>query len=124
MPAGLARILFLVRKELLALLKDPASRAILFAPAIVQSLLFGYAATFDLTHARYALLDLSRGASSREVVARLQGTGVFQRTAVLDDARQIGRAIEDDDALMVISFPADFEPRLAAGQPASLQLIL
>lgn len=122
--ASLSRILFLCRKELLALLKDPASRVILFAPALVQSLLFGYAATFDLTHARYAVLDQSRSASSTELISRLDGTGVFRRVAMLDGAQQISHAIERDGALMVISFPADFELRLAAGQAAPLQLIL
>lgn len=43
----IARIIALCRKELLTLLKDPSSRAILFAPALMQSLLFGYGATCD-----------------------------------------------------------------------------
>ncbi|MGO9443790.1 MAG: hypothetical protein ACLPXB_03320 [Thiobacillaceae bacterium] len=42
------RILALVHKEFLALLKDPKSRAVLIVPPIVQLLVFGYAATFDL----------------------------------------------------------------------------
>ena len=122
--AACSRILFLCRKELLALLKDPASRVILFAPALVQSLLFGYAATFDLTHARYAVLDQSRSAASTELINRLDGTGVFTRVAMLGSPRQISQAIEGEGVLMVISFPADFESRLATGQAAPLQLIL
>jgi ABC-2 type transport system permease protein len=122
--ASFARVLFLCRKELLALLKDPASRIILFAPALMQALLFGYAASFDLTHARYAVLDLSRSATSIDVVSRLDGTGVFKRVAMLDTPRQIASVIEDDDVLLVISFPSDFETRLASGQAAPLQVIL
>jgi len=122
--ASVWRVLFLCRKELLALLKDPASRVILFAPALMQSLLFGYAATFDLTHARYAVLDQSRGATSTALVSRLDGTGVFQRVGWLDSPHQIAQAIERDDVLMVIGFPADFESRLAAGDAAPLQVIL
>ena len=122
--ASVSRVLFLCRKELLALLKDPASRVILFAPALMQSLLFGYAATFDLTHARYAVLDASRGATSTELIRRLDGTGVFQRVGWLDSPRQVAQAIERDDALMVIGFPADFESRLASGDAAPLQVIL
>jgi ABC-2 type transport system permease protein len=131
MPASLdgfvatcVRILFLCRKELLSLLKDPASRAILFVPALMQSLLFGYAATFELTHARYAVLDDSRSAASTELVRRLDGTGVFKRVAVLNSERQIAGAIENDDVLLVLGFPADFEDRLVMGQAAPLQVIL
>jgi ABC-2 type transport system permease protein len=120
----LARIASLIRKELLALLKDPSSRALLFAPALLQSLLFGYGATFDLTHAPYAVLDQSRGAASIELLARLDGTGVFLRVATLASTTQIAPAIDSGDALLVLSIPSDFQDRLAGGQQAPLQMIL
>ena len=79
----LRRIASLCRKELLAILKDPANRVILVVPSLVESFLFGYAATFDLTNVPYAVLDQSRGAISTELIARLDGTGVFHRVATL-----------------------------------------
>lgn len=51
----LAQPLALIRKELLATLKDPSSRTLLFAPALMQALLFDYGATYDLTHAPFAV---------------------------------------------------------------------
>ncbi len=120
----LFQTLALIRKELLALLKDPANRTLLFAPALIQSLLFGYGATFDLTHAPYAVLDLSGGQASRDLLARIDGTGVFQRVATLAGTDQIAERVESGDALLVVVFPTDFESRLAAGGPAPLQVIL
>lgn len=114
----------LIRKELLALLKDPSSRALLFAPALMQSMLFGYGASFDLTNAPYAVLDSSRGAASTELLARLDGTGVFRRQATLASSSQIAGVIDGGRALLVIAFPTDFQERLSAGQEAPLQLIL
>lgn len=77
------RVLQLCRKELLAILKDPASRVILVAyAAIMQSLIFGYAATYDLQRVDYALLDQSHSAAARELVAKLEGGGVFRRAAL------------------------------------------
>ncbi|WP_114238264.1 ABC transporter permease [Dyella sp. C9] len=122
--AFLAQVGSLCRKELLALLKEPSSRAILFAPALLQSLLFGYGATYDLNHVPYAVLDQSRGAASIELLARLDGTGVFERKHTLVSPRQIAEVIDDNEALMVLSIPADFERRLASGQQAPLQVIL
>lgn len=120
----IAQMLSLIRKEILALVKDPASRALLFMPAIMQALLFGYGATYDLNYAPYAVLDQSRGAASKELLARLDGTGVFVRTATLTSSDQIAAQIDSGDALLMISIPSDFETRLAAGQEAPLQLIL
>ncbi|MFV0366948.1 MAG: ABC transporter permease [Hyphomicrobiaceae bacterium] len=120
----LAKTLALFRKELLALLKDPSSRVLLFAPALMQALLFGYGATFDLTHAPYAVLDQSRSASSKELVARIDGTGVFYRSATLTTSDQIAEMIDSGEALLVVAFPSDFEARLASGRQAPLQVIL
>lgn len=122
--AALARIGFLIRKELLDLLKEPSARVLLIAPALIQGLLFGYGATYELTHAPYAVLDQSRGDASAELLRRIDGTGVFTREAVLGTAQDIAPAIEDGNALLVLSFPADFEAQLASNQAAPLQLIL
>jgi ABC-2 type transport system permease protein len=120
----LARIGALIRKEFLAILKEPASRVVLLAPALIQSLLFGYGATYDLKHVPYAVLNQGRGAAATELLARLDGTGVFERVASLAASSQIAHAIDSGDALMVLSIPADFESRVAAGERAPLQLIL
>ena len=120
----IAGILALFRKEMLALVKDPANRALLFMPALLQALLFGYGATYDLTHVPYAVLDQSRGAASSEFLARLDGTGVFERVATLTASSEIAGVIDGGDALLVINIPPDFEARLATGRQAPLQVIL
>ena len=98
----ITRTLALIRKEMLALLKDPSSRTLLFAPALMQALLFGYGATYDLTNAPFAVLDQSRSAESREILARLEGTGVFRRIATLDSSSQIADQIDSGAALLVM----------------------
>lgn len=114
----------LVRKELRALIKDPANRTLLFMPPLIQALLYGYGATYDLTHAPYALLDQSGGAAARELVARIDGTGVFYRVATLSSSNQIAEVIDGNKALMVVTIPTDFEDRIASRQQAPLQVIL
>ncbi len=123
MHAALLRIRSLVQKEVLALVRDPRSRAILVAPALLQSFLFGYAATFDLNHAPYAVYDQDRSAASQDLLARLDGSGVFVRVANIERAADIARLIDDRAALVVVSIAPDFERRLAAGQPADIQVI-
>lgn len=118
------QIIALIRKEFLAILKDPANRVTLFVPPLLQALLFGYGATYDLTNVPYALLDQSRGAAAVELVSKLDGTGVFHRVATLDSPTQIATVIDNGQALLVLSIPSDFEGRLNAGQEAPLQMIL
>jgi ABC-2 type transport system permease protein len=120
----LRRIANLCRKEFLAVLKDPSSRAILVVPALVQSFLFGYAATYDLTHVPYALLDQSHSAASTALIARLDGTGVFQRAAMLQSQADIARVVDAKEALVVIRIGPRFEQQLRAGESAPIQLII
>jgi ABC-2 type transport system permease protein len=118
------RIISLCRKEFLAILKDPANRVILVVPSLMESFLFGYAATFDLINVPYALLDQSRGAASVELIARLDGTGVFQRVATLQTQRDIAGVIDSQQVLMVIQIGPRFEQQVNAGELAPVQLIL
>jgi ABC-2 type transport system permease protein len=117
------RILALVRKELLAIFKDPQSRIILFAPPILQSLIFGYAATYDLNDVPYAVLNRDRSAASYELLARLDGSGVFRRVADLTRVVEVREYINEARALLVIQIDEDFERRLLSGLPVSVQVI-
>lgn len=120
----LRRIANLCRKEFLAVLKDPTSRAILFVPALMQSLLFGYAATYDLTNVPYALLDQSRSGASTELIAALDSTGVFHRVATLQSQNDIARVIDPQQALIAIQIGPRFAQQLNDGGSAPVQLIL
>jgi ABC-2 type transport system permease protein len=122
--ALLRRIANLCRKEFLAVLKDPKTRFILVLPALVQSLLFGYAATYDLADVPYAVLDRSHSAAAAEVVARLEGNGVFHRVANAETDEEVRELINSQKVLLVLSFGPDFERRLYAGEAAKMQLIL
>jgi ABC-2 type transport system permease protein len=72
----------------------------------------------------YALLDQSRGSASTELIAHLDGTGVFHRVPMLQTQSEIARVIDSGDALIVIQFGPRFEQQLNAGEFAPVQLIL
>ena len=118
MPDFFYRVLAMIRKELRSTLKDPSSRFVLFAPALLQSLLFGYGATYDLASVPYAVLDDSRSPTSVALLAQLDGTGVFHRVATLETPGDIARVINSETALMVIQIGSRFESALFAGENA------
>jgi pyoluteorin transport system permease protein len=117
------RILALTHKELLAILKDPRSRFSLLLPPILQCLIYGYVATYDLNDVPYAVLDQDRSAASQKLLAGLDGSGVFRRVASLYRAKDIEKIIDELKALLVIQIDQDFERRLLSGQQANLQVI-
>src|SRR5688572_11473645 len=108
----LLRIVALTRKELLAILKDPRTRLSIVLPPILQCLIYGYVATYDLNDVTYAVLDKDRSAVSRDLLAGLDGSGIFRRVANLHRPDDIGRMIDDGKALLVIQIEPDFSRRL------------
>lgn len=119
----LRRLLFFCKKEMLATLKDPASRILLVAPPLIQGLLFGYAASYNLNDVPYALLDQSRSRRAMEYAARLDGSDVFRRVANLANESEIAHSIDSGKALVVVHIGQDFEDKISRGENAPIQVI-
>jgi ABC-2 type transport system permease protein len=120
---ALFRILALTHKELLAIFKDPRSRYSLLVPPILQCLIYGYVATYDLTDVPYAILDQDRSAASHQLLARFDGSGVFRRVANLDRTADVAKTINERRVLLVLQIASDFERKLLTGKQADLQVI-
>lgn len=120
---ALLRILALTRKELIAIFKDPRSRFSLLIPPILQCLIYGYVATYDLNDVPYAVFDQDRSAASQKLLANLDGSGVFRRVANLERSADIKNIINDQRAVLIVQIAQDFERRLLSGAQANVQVI-
>ncbi len=119
-----ARVWALAIKEFLALLRDRKSRFVLIGPPIIQFLVFGYAATFDLSHIPYAVYNEDPGFASRELLGRFQGSKDFHQVATLDSNSQMPPIIDSEKALLVLHIGPHFTRDLLLHRPAALQVII
>lgn len=119
----LRHIRFLCQKELLATLKDRRMRVIIVVPVIMQGLLFGYAANYNLEQVPYAAVDLSHTALSQAFLAQLDGTATFKRVQTLDNPQGIGTLIDEERILLAIVIPDDFATKLTKGEIAPIETI-
>jgi ABC-2 type transport system permease protein len=120
----LQRILFLIVKELLAVWRDPRSRAILVVPPIVQLIVFAYAMTQEVTAVHMAVLNRDLGVQSRELVARFAGSPYFAEVRPLAGQAAERAALDSADSILVLDIGEDFSRNIAAGRPAQVQFIL
>jgi len=111
-------------KEFLALLRDKKGRVVLIGPPILQLLIFGYAATFDLNHVSVAIYNEDHGASSREFISKIEGSPNFEIIRYLAKDADIAPTIDNKEALMVIHFGQNFSANIQKGIAAPLQVIL
>ena len=65
-----ARVKQMLIKEFIELWRDKWGRFRLIVPPVLQMLLFGYAATFEVYHVSTIVLDLDHTQESRELISR------------------------------------------------------
>ncbi len=118
------RIQALVVKEFLALLKDKRSRTVVFVPPILQLLVFGYAATFDLNRIPFAVCNEDSGQASRDLVARFANSPNFRQVALLTHEERITPLVDAEHVLLVLHIGPRFSGDLLDGRSASVQVIL
>ena len=124
MKLSLQRIVALAIKELLAVIKDKRSRIVLVVPPLLQLVVFGYAATFDLNDIPVAVYNEDRGAPSRELVSRIIGSPHFHLTARVDHDAQIAPLIDNKTVLAIVHIGSRFSADLHAGRGTWVQVII
>ena len=120
----LRHILALAIKELLALVRDRQGRFVLIVPPIMQLFVFGYAATFDLDHVAVAIYNEDRGALSRELLARVEGSPHFEIVARPRRDEAVAPLIDRRRVLLVLHVGPRFSSDLEAGRPSPIQVVL
>ncbi len=120
----LRRVLALMIKEFLALLKDKRGRMVLIGPPIVQLIIFGYAATYDLSHVGYAVYNEDHGAASRQLISLFGESPTFRLVKALHDDGQIAPLIDSKKVLMVLHIGPHFTRDLLQHRTAKAQVIV
>ncbi len=118
------RLWTLIVKEMQSLLRDPQTRAILIMPVLLQVLLFPFAATLEVTNATIAVYSEDSGPHSVELTQRFAKAKAFSHVLLLRSPQEIKTTIDNQKALLLIRFPANFSRDIANGNTAPLQLIL
>jgi ABC-2 type transport system permease protein len=111
-------------KELLCILRDPRSRIVLIVPPLIQLLLFSFAATLDVRHVAIALYDRDGGRWSQELTAHIAAARFVSRIHTVTDPAQLRALIEQGTVIAGIDIPEHFSQTLAAGQHATIQVLI
>jgi len=120
----LARLKQMLIKEFIQVFRDKRTRFVLLGPPIIQMLVFGYAATFEIYHVPTAVLDLDHSQESRELISRFTSSLYFDVQHQLTDYRQVGDLIDRGDVTVALRINAGFAQNLRKGQTAPVQVIV
>jgi len=120
---NLQHVRAMARKEWWHLLRDPRSLALMLLMPTLLLFLFGYAIRLDINEAPIAVLDQSRSAASRDLLASFDASRAFALVRDFDNRRQLRDAIQGGEVWGALVIPTDYTRRLRQGA-ARVQLLL
>ena len=121
---ALGRIRQMLLKEFIQTLRDPRTRFVLFAPPIIQMMVFGYAATLEVKHVQFAVLDRDNTQESREFISRLSASRYFDLTMHAQRKEELRDGIDRGDFLLGVQIDSGFAQDLRGGKGARVQVLV
>jgi ABC-2 type transport system permease protein len=118
------RLRQLLIKEFIHLFRDPHARFSLLVPPLLQMLIFGYAATYEVNRVSTAVIDSDHSQESRELIERFSASSRFQLREVLQNESQIASLLDHRSVVLVLQIQPGFAELLRKGQTAPVQAVL
>ena len=121
---NLRRMLVMAQKEVLHIVRDPQSLAIVIVMPIILVLLFGYGVNIDLKGLPVVVLDQEGSQQSQDLLKHLQASQYFHVAGVVNQYSALTRALDRGDAKAGVVIPWNFSERLRGGGPVQVQALV
>ncbi len=118
------RVLRLIIKEFIQTFRDKRMIVFLFAVPIIQLVMFGYVATFDVSSISTAYYDLDKSYESRELERRLHESGYFRIDYRPGSPEEVKDLVDRGKVLCAIQVNTNFARDLKRGAPSAVQVIV
>jgi ABC-2 type transport system permease protein len=118
------RLRAILRKEFIQALREPRMRTLLFLPPLLQLIIFGYAVTLDVDHARIAWMDMDGTPASRALAARFVGSQRFDIVAEPSSEAEVQRLLDGGNVHAVVRVLPNFSSDLARGRATEVQVLV
>jgi ABC-2 type transport system permease protein len=120
----LQRTRAITRKEIIRIIRDPRSLAIMFLMPMVQLILLGYTATTDVDHLPTAVLDQDHSSQSRELVDAYRSSNYFDILYYATTEEELGRLIDEGRAKAGMIIPAGYGKGLSSDHEAAITVVI
>jgi ABC-2 type transport system permease protein len=120
----LREIVNITLKEFIQLRRDKRMFPLILIAPVIQLLLYGYAATFDIENISTAVYDSDNSPESREYLRRFFNSRYFRLELYAASYNDVRAALDSGRATAAIVIPGDFSRRLAGSRPARVQMLI
>jgi ABC-2 type transport system permease protein len=119
-----ARLKQMLIKEFIQVFRDKRTRFVLFVPPLIQLLIFGYAANYEIRHVAVAVVDYDRSQESRDFVSRISASPYFDLRYQGQRGDELRTLIDQGKTTIALQINAGFAQNLRKGVTAPVQVIV
>lgn len=120
----LREILNIAFKEFLQIRRDKRMFPLILMAPIIQLVIYGYAATFDIEHVPTAVYDSDNSAESREYLRRFFNSRYFTLVLYADCYEEIRAALDSDKVTAAIVIPGGFSQKINRNRGVTAQMLI
>ncbi len=118
------RLASVARKEMLHILRDPATLFFALFIPVLELFMLGYAIDTNVRNIRTIVFDQAQTQESRELLRRFEATDDFRILRYVFREDEMTRAIVAGEAQVGIKIPEDYSRRLQAGDTAQILVLV
>lgn len=120
----LTRILAVALKEIRQLSRDTRMLFVLFLFPVVLLILFGYAISFDVHHAKLGVFDKDKSEASRNFIKVLTSSEYFDLVTVIRNESEIKNDLDRQTVQAVMVIPENFSQNFYSNREVKLQILV
>ena len=117
-------ILILVKKEFLQILRNKGLLPLIFLMPIVQLLVLGNAATYDVKNTNFSVIDNCKSPYSREIISHLKHNKYFTFISNEYSSKEGIESLKTNKSDFVLVIDKDFEKDIERNSKGKVQLLI
>ncbi len=118
------RVLALIKKEFLAIFKDPKSRALIILPPILQLFVFSWAITLEVKNIDISALDYSKDYYSREIISKIYCSKWFKKVRFCKNEEELKNNINLKKSDCALIIQNNLSKNIISQTPSNIFVIL
>jgi len=118
------RLKAILWKEVLHILRDPRTLAMIIMMPAMQLTIYGYAINTDVKHIRSSVFDEDQSPLSRRLIQSFEQSAYFDFQERAGSQQELHHMIDRGDAKAALHIPPDFAKDLLAGRSVPVQMLI
>jgi ABC-2 type transport system permease protein len=117
-------IFYIIQKEFIQIRRNKTMLPIMFVMPIIQLIILVNAATFEMKHIRWYVVDKDMSSVSRDIVSKFNASPFYDLTGSSFNISDAEESIKNGKADMVLVIPEHFERDLRKENKGNVQLLV